>query len=242
MTRGFQVERLARDARLRLADRERRHDADAHQHGHRRVRHSPASIGRDPQRARARDHQCDSIAELVGRRHGALHQRRSGLDAPRVHGNVLRRGAEGDQQRQRRDNAEVPGRVHVRHVGQPDCDTHLRDQHPAAASAQQPAEDRQFQPVHDRRPEELHRINDADPGKHADRGPLDARLAQPRRERGEHQHERQTRREPEEQHREHARIAVSADGSEPAAPPGTVGGRLRLRHAIRAVGRRAHRP
>ena len=196
--------------------------------GHRRVRGRPAAVRRDPQRARARHHERDAVAELVGRGHRALHERRRGLDAPRVHGDVLGRGAEGDEQRERRDGAEVSHRVHVRHVGEADRDARLRDQHPAAATAEQATEDRQLQPVHHRRPEDLDRVDDADPGQHADRRPLDARLAQPRRERREDQHERQARGEPEEQHREHAGIAVRADGGEPAAPPGTARGRFRL--------------
>jgi hypothetical protein len=94
----------------------------------------------------------------------------------------------------------VVRRVAHRDEQEPGDDAALREQHPAAALPERAADERQPQPIDDGRPQELERVREADPGEHADGRPVDAALAQPRRQGAEHQHERQAGREPEREH------------------------------------------
>ncbi len=87
---------------------------DAHHDRHRRVGGAEAVIGGDPERARARDHDRDAIAELVGGGHHALHGLRYGLDPPGVDRDVLGRRRKRDQQREPRERAQVADRGGVR--------------------------------------------------------------------------------------------------------------------------------
>ena len=98
---------------IRLAAPDRADDADAHQRGHREVRAVPAEGGnpsrpRDQhQREGARDQHRDAIAhDTHGAREPALGRRRH-VDLVGVDHDVLRRGGECNEERQRAERREV---------------------------------------------------------------------------------------------------------------------------------------
>jgi hypothetical protein len=132
-------DRRGRCARLGLGNEERRHDADAHHCRHRDIGRAEAVIRRDPERARARDHDRNPISELVRGGHHALHGLRRRLDAPRVDCDVLRRRGKRDEQREARERAQVSDRRRVRDVDEADRNADLGDEHPAAPAAEEVA-------------------------------------------------------------------------------------------------------
>ena len=110
------------------------------------------------------------------------------------------------------------------------------EQHPAAPPTEEPPEHRESQPVDHGGPEELERVGEPHPGQHADGRAIDAELAQPRRQRREHQHEGEPGGEAEEQHREHARMPVGrncfrASRATTAGGPAAAAGRRCRTHS-----------
>ncbi len=205
-------------ANSRLAHEESRHDADACERRHDGVTRRPAVALRDPERAGAARDQRGPIAELIGGDHRALLVERRGLDAPGVDRDVLGRGAEGEEQRTERDLRDSARRLAAREVQQREADADLGKQHPAATLSEPGVQQRQLQAVYDRRPQEFQRVDEADPGKHADGRPFDALLPQPGRQGLEHQVERQACGEAEKEHRQYRPLPVDQERLLPAAP------------------------
>jgi hypothetical protein len=89
----------------------------------------------------------------------------------------------------------------------------LRQQQPAAAPAQRARQQGQGQPVHQRRPAPLEAIGQAHPAQVADGGAVNARLAQPKAQRAQHQQQRQPGREAQRQHAQRGGLQVHAQVS-----------------------------
>ena len=201
--------------------------ADEHRGCHHAVGDGPrpeliARFGRveargDPQRAGARPDHADAIAGLVRGRERRLILERGRLDAIGVERDVLRGRCERDQQRQRDQQAQAECRVRPRHRGQADDDGKLRQQQPAAAAAEQAMQQRQAHAVDERRPCPLERVDPGNPADEADRLEVDARFAQPERQRAEHQQQRQAGREAEQQHAHDGCLGIDAPGGAPVA-------------------------
>ena len=89
-------------------------------------------------------------------------------------------------------------------------DDQLSEQHPPATTAQA-AEQRRIEAIDDRRPEELERIGQADPGQKADRLKRGALVAKPVTEGAAGQHEGQARGEPQHEHDRDLRLTQRPD-------------------------------
>ena len=207
----------AGDAGLRLGDDQRGHEAHQCAGRHQAVGGRPGRELGDVERACAREQpRGNAVAELVGRGRRALQALVAHLDAKGIHGDVLRRRREGDDQCIDHQGEEIRARVAERHAQQPEPDAGLCQEHPRASPAEPAREQRQRHAVHHRRPHELERIGDADPADEADRRATDAILAQPGRQRREHQQERQAGREAQEQERDDARMGIGRERRCPA--------------------------
>ena len=165
--------------------------ADAHQHGHHRVRDRPAQVVGRNQNQRVGDEERGAVAELVrGREQPELVGVARRLDPPRVDDDVLGRRGEGDEERERADGREAVRRSADRQAEQAERDEDLAEEHPAAP-APEAAEERRVEPIDDRRPEELERVGQPDPREESDRLEGGSLVAQPVAERVARQQERQ---------------------------------------------------
>jgi len=120
------------------------------------------------------------------------------LQAVGVDGDVLGRRGEGHGHGEGNQQGEVVARVAQRHAEQADGDQRLREDQPGTALAQR-AEQRQAPLVEHRRPDPFEGVGEADPAGVADGFARHPGLAQPDRQRREHQHRRQPRGEAEQQ-------------------------------------------
>ena len=208
--RGRNLWRCARDERIRAPRLGRVHrcrDAHAHEHGHQPIRDLPARARGNVEDQRLRDQDCGAITELVRRGHEAqLLGAARAFDAPSVDRDVLRRGRESHDDRERTEDDEALLRPDRHHRHEADDDAKLREHDPTAPLAE-PAEHGQLDAVEQGRPDELQRIREPDPRDEADCRELGAFFAQPRTERVARQKERQAGRETEREHREHTRLA-----------------------------------
>ena len=121
------------------------------------------------------------------------------------------------------DVDEIVRGIEIGNCQQCACDTDLRQQHPAATATENGRQARQRQVIDERGPDELQRIQDADPREHADLGHADIRSRQPGGERAGNEQKRQTGGEAEKQHGQHPRMQVNAG----AVDPGSGGGAVR---------------
>ncbi len=107
-------------------------------------------------------------------------------------------------------------RVGQGHAHQPRHDGALRQQQPAAPPPQPARQQRNGQPVHQRRPDPLEGIRQAHPAQVADGGAVDARLAQPKAQRAQHQQQRQPGRKTQRQHAQTGGLEIHPHGFAPA--------------------------
>jgi hypothetical protein len=129
------------------------------------------------------------------------------------------------EERAEHDCSEIGRRIGVGEIQQPERDTDLRNQHPAASPAKNPIQHRYRHAIDDGRPEHFDRVQDPDPSQHPDGRALDTSLPQPGRQGLEHEHEREPGREAQEQHRGDARLAVNQQCVQPASHARSARGR-----------------
>ena len=214
------LRRCTRDERIRaprLGRVQRRREANAHEHGHQRHTRFPPRARGEIEDQRVRDQVRGAITELVCGGHEAeLLGAARAFDAPRVDRDVLRRGGESHDDRERAEHDQAclrPERtiIATRPAMTPNCASTIQlrrlPSRPSTGSSNA---------VEQRRPDELQRIRETDPRDEADRRELGAFVAQPCAERVARQQERQAGRKTERDHREHARLAERRQDVAPA--------------------------
>ncbi len=169
-------DRLARYARVRFRHEQGGHDADADESGHRRVARVPSRVGRYGERTGAACDERYPIADLVGRQQRPLRLHGAGFDAPCIQSDVLRSCTKSDKQRAKGHVSHPGGRIAQAEFEQSRGETDLRQQHPAAPAAQETVEERRRHAIDHGRPEELDRVENADPREHPDRRALHSHL------------------------------------------------------------------
>ena len=207
------------------------HRDDAHEHGggHHQIGKLPGGVlittcaagelgtRGQPQHACARPDHREAVAGLVARGERGLLLGGRGFDAVGVKRDVLRGRGEGRHQRPDDHGLQRHARIGQRHARQPAHHRDLRDQQPTAPASQRPREARQRHAVHDRCPYPFEAVGQTHPAQMPDGAAIDARLAQAKRQRSQHQHERQPGGKPEREHAQAFGLQIDHQGLAPGA-------------------------
>ena len=230
-------------------DDERGRNARQHRRGHAQIRPPPGVVdvvvgggakpGREIQRECAGHHHAAAVAGDVGRGQERLQGFVGSFDAIGVHHHVLRGRREPQRNGGEGHHRQARGRgwIAERHQSNGGNHRELRHQQPGAALAQALGEHGQGQLVDQRRPDELEGVAECGPAEVGDRGAFHAGFAQPQRQRGEDQQQRQAAGEPQERERGHLRLQVV--GKRRARGAGVVLGHAR---SVRRGGSSLNRP
>ena len=200
---------------LRFCHHQRGDHAHQHEAAHDEIGGIPGIVSRNDQgTAPGQDH-SQPVAQLVGRRHGALQIIGHGLNAPGIDTDVLRGRREGDQQGSQYQQGQLCPRVVAGHQPQPNKHPDLGEQHPATALSQPVGQKRQSQAIDQRRPGELESVQDRHPGDVADGGAVNSFPAQPHGQSAKHQQQGEPCREPQKKHGQDTGLCVDAKGLAP---------------------------
>ena len=187
-----------------------------HHHGQReaargeRVTPRPAMEFGDVKYARARQKRSHVPAVNGERRAGAILLRLQDLDPIGINRDVLGGGHEGHGQRPDGQRDRRRDRIAEPHADDGDAQRHLARQDPGAALTQR-GERGQTHSVDQRRPQEVDRIGRRHDAQEPDRSAAETFLAQPDRQRREHQRRRQPTRHSEEEDDRHPPVAVDGE-------------------------------
>ena len=189
------------------------HHADTHQPCHDSVGKIPAERLRQKQRhGPGHDHR-QTIAPLIGSRHGAGAAFIHCLDPPGIDGDVLRRTGKTHKSRERADAPDAEFWARPGNQPQADDDQHLHRQHPRAALAEQAVEHRQTKPVDEWCPDKLERVTEGSERKDGNGLQRQAGLPQPDGERIEDQQKRQAGSKTKQKHDHGGTLTIDSQGS-----------------------------
>ena len=210
--------------RLRLADRQAGDQSGQHQRGEQQVSAAPGAEmvglagGAEPagevQRAGGGQQGGHPVAGHVTGGQGGLPAVLGDFQAIGIDGDVLGRGGEGYDYRQADQPGQMLARIEQRHADQAKNHQTLGQHQPGATPAKA-TEQRQAPLVEHRRPHPLEGIGQADQAGEANGLQRYAGLAQPHRQRGEHQHVGQAGGETEQQQGQSGRAGIGGEGVTP---------------------------